>query len=68
MSDKLKQQLKQDYQILFKDSPEYFTVPNSRMIQEGAFVSFICFDDQDNYKERHWYPLSNIHRIKHLTK
>lgn len=62
--DKLRDLPKHDYQILFKDSPEYFLVPNSRMIQEDKFVSFVCFDDNDNYKERQWYPISNIYRIK----
>lgn len=55
---------KSDYEILFKDSAEYFLVPNAKMIQEGAFVRFLCFDDQDKYKETHWYPIANIHRLK----
>ena len=57
---------KHHYEILFKDSPEYFAVKNAKMIQEGSFVRFICFD---GFKplEDHWYPINNIHRIKRYT-
>jgi hypothetical protein len=54
---------KSDFEILFKDSPEYFAVKNAKMYTEGPLVCFVCFDD-DKYKETHWYPLCNIHRIK----
>lgn len=54
---------KTDFEILFKDSPGYFAIKNAKMIQEGAFVRFICFDE-DMFKEEHWYPIQNIHRIK----
>ena len=53
-----------DYEILFNDSSEYFIVLNAKMIQEGDFVRFICFDDEDNYKCDEWYPLCKIHRVK----
>lgn len=55
---------KADYELLFKDSSEYFSVLNAKMIQEGAFIRFICFNEQDKFKENHWYPIANIHRIK----
>ena len=52
-----------DFEILFKDSPEYFYVKGARMIQEGALIRFICFKD-GNFDCDHWYPIVNIHRIK----
>jgi hypothetical protein len=58
---------KHDYEILFKDSAEYFAVKNAKMIQEGAFVRFITFDcklPSARLEEDHWYPIVNIHRIK----
>lgn len=54
---------KRDYEILFKDSPEYFAVKNARMIQEGLFVRFISFDG-DVFKDDTWFPINVIHRIK----
>ena len=57
---------KHEYQILFKDSPEYFLIHNARMVQEGAFVRFMLFDG-DIWKEDHFYPIANIHRIKMLS-
>ncbi len=64
--DKTKE--KHDYEILFKDSPEYFGVKNARMLYEGPMVRFICFDENDKPKEDHWYPVCNIHRIKSYAK
>lgn len=55
---------KRDYEILFKDSPEYFWVANARMLFEGPMVRFICFNPDDTPKDDQWYPLANIHRIK----
>ena len=52
-----------DFEILFKDSPEYFYVSNARMFQEGKLIRFIVFENE-KFKEEHWYPISNIHRIK----
>lgn len=55
---------KSDYELLFNDTPEYFAVSNAKMVFEGQFVRFICFDENNNYKEDHWYPIIKIHRIK----
>lgn len=67
---KVKVWRKFDYEILFKDSPEYFMVPSARMIQlNGPFVRFVCFDETGEsrlYTE--WYPVANIHRIKRYEK
>ena len=54
------------YQILFKDSPEYFYVESHivRFLIEGPLIRFICFDKKGNYKKDEWYPVANIHRIK----
>jgi len=54
---------KHDYEITFKDSPEYFVVENAKMIPEETLVRFICFTG-DKYKEEVWYPTCNIYRIK----
>lgn len=54
---------KYDYEIMFKDSPEYFLIKNAKMIQEYSLVRFICFEG-DKYKEEVWYPTQNIYRIK----
>jgi hypothetical protein len=53
-----------DFEILFNDSPEYFIVESARMIQEGKFVRFICFDDNLVFHHDEWYPINKIHRIK----
>lgn len=53
-----------DYEITFHDSPDYFLVGNAKMIFENQMVRFICFDDDNKYKEDHWYPMSSINRIK----
>jgi len=55
---------KKNFEILFKDSPEYFAVKNAKMLIEGPFVRFISFDENDKYIEDQWYPIGNIHRIK----
>lgn len=55
---------KHDYEIMFLDSPEYFVVTNCKMIQEYKLVKFICFDENNKYKEEVWYPYEKIHRIK----
>jgi len=55
---------KADYELLFKDSSEYFLVENAKMIQEGLFIRFICFDLDNKFKANEWYPIANIHRIK----
>jgi len=58
------QMKKSDYEITFKDSPEYFVVANAKMIFENQMVRFICFDDDSKFKEEHWYPMVSINRIK----
>jgi hypothetical protein len=60
-----------DYEILFKDSPEYFVVQNAKMIPEGKLVRFICFDSAlptALLKEEVWYPINNIFRIKRYDR
>jgi hypothetical protein len=58
---------KHDYEILFKDSPEYFAVLNAKMMQEGSLIRFICFVD-DKLSHEEWYPIQNIHRIKRYAE
>lgn len=59
---------KYDYQILFKDSPDYFGVENARIILAvNGWVVFHVFDG-DTYKEQVFYPTANIHRIKQLDR
>jgi hypothetical protein len=55
---------KRDFEILFKDSPEYFAVLNAKMIFEGKkFVRFLIFEGDVLIAEE-FYPIQNIHRIK----
>ncbi|MBD3195606.1 MAG: hypothetical protein GF317_11150 [Candidatus Lokiarchaeota archaeon] len=61
---KEKQLKKSDFEILFRDSSEYFLVENAKMIQEGNLLRFICFDENDKFKEDIWYPMLNIYRVK----
>lgn len=56
--------IKSDFELLFKDSPEYFGVKNARMLVEGPFVRFIKFDENNIMIADEWYPIENIHRIK----
>lgn len=60
-------QKKADYEILFLDSPEYFSVVNARMFQEGLFVRFVQFEGH-NYAGDMWFPISNIHRIRRYER
>lgn len=55
---------KHDYEILFKDSPEYFVGKNAKMIQEGLMIRFIQFDENDNLASEESYPIFHIHRTK----
>lgn len=55
---------KNDYEILFIDSPEYFVIENARFIQEGKFARFLCFDKNNVYSHTIWHPINRIHRIK----
>lgn len=52
------------FEILFKDSIEYFRIENARMLaHDGSFVRFMIFDG-DTIKEEVFYPLVNVYRIK----
>ena len=55
---------KSDFEVLFKDSPDYFLVENAKIMFEQGMVRFICFTEADNWKEEVWYPMCNIYRIK----
>ena len=56
--------MKSDFELTFNDSPEYFLVSNAKMMQEQALVRFICFDENNKFKEDVWFPIAKIHRIK----
>lgn len=55
---------KYDYEVMFDDSPEYFLVANAKMLQEQNFVRFVCFNDDNSFKEDIWFPIRKVHRIK----
>jgi hypothetical protein len=55
---------KRNFQILFRDSSEYFYIVNARMFTEGPLVRFVLFNDQDEMLEDVYYPLCNVYRIK----
>lgn len=57
-----------NFEILFKDSPEYFAVAGAKMLVEGPFVRFICFDPEGKFKQDLWYPIENIFRIKRVNE
>jgi len=57
---------KRNFEILFRDSSEKFFVFNARMFNEAGLIRFICFNDDETYKECIYYPLINIYRIKEL--
>jgi hypothetical protein len=56
-----------DYEILFKDSPDYYVVKNAKFLIEGTFVRFICFEG-DEISHDEYYPTQHIHRIKRYYK
>ena len=59
---------KSDFEILFKDSPDYFGVQNARMILAvNGWVVFHVFDG-DKYLRQEMYPTQHIHRIKILPR
>ena len=58
---------KSDFEIMFKDSPDYFVIKNCKMFFEYMMVRFICFDESDNWKEEIWYPMESIFKIKRYT-
>ena len=62
------QMRKSDFEVSFQDSPDYFLVENAKMMQQGNLVRFICFDENDKFKEDIWYPMINIFRIKRYYK
>lgn len=55
--------VKRNFQILFRDSSEYFEVKNARMFNESNLIRFEVFES-DKWKETIYYPLCNIYRIK----
>lgn len=61
------QMFKSDFEILFKDSPEYFLIENAKMLIEGPLVRFLSFKKDEIYSDT-WYPLENIFRIKRYYK
>lgn len=67
MTPKEKAMKKTDFEILFKDSPEYYSVLNAKMIIEGSFVRFLCFIE-NTFSHDEWYPVQHIHRIKGYPK
>ena len=64
MTPQEKADIKGNFEILFKDSPEYFAINCAKMVQEGDLLRFICFDERGNLKEDAWFPIFNIHRVK----
>jgi hypothetical protein len=59
---------KSDFEILFKDSPEYYGVQNARIILAvNGWVVFHVFDS-DTYLRQEMYPTQHIQRIKMLPK
>ena len=57
-------ELRSNFDILFKDSPEYFRVSNARMIlADNGWVVFHVFDGS-LYSHQEFYPSANIHRIR----
>lgn len=64
---KQKQMEKSDFEVLFKNSPDYFVVQNAKLIFEENAARFVCFDG-DVFKEDVWFPYVNVHRIKRYSK
>lgn len=58
---------KHDYQLLFKDSPEYYWVPNSRLIINADVALFLVFKE-DTLVEQQFYPWQHIQRVKQLPR
>jgi len=55
---------KHDYEIMFLHSPEYFVVTNCKMIFENQMLRFICYNEDNSYKEDIWFPYISIYRVK----
>lgn len=59
---------KSDFEILFKDSPDYFVVKNARCILAvNGWIVFHVFEG-DTYLRQEMYPTQHIHRIKILPR
>jgi hypothetical protein len=57
---------KSNFEILFKDSPDYFVVRNARVILAvNGWVVFHVFEE-DTFVRQEMYPSQHIHRIKQL--
>jgi hypothetical protein len=57
---------KSNFEILFKDSPDYFSVLNARLILAvNGWVIFHVFSG-DTFVRQEMYPSQHIHRIKQL--
>lgn len=56
-----------DYELMFRDSPEYYCIENAKMFQEGAMITFMRYE-QDELVEQVWFPLSNIYRVKRYAE
>lgn len=54
------------YQILFQDSPEYFTHHNARMISMDGLLMFRTFTEDGELEDCYYYPMVNVHRIKEI--
>jgi hypothetical protein len=65
---KKESEMKGTFSILFKDSPEYVSIENARLLVESGLVRFMVFDDEDNFIEDIWFPLINIFRIQRNVK
>ena len=52
------------FEILFKDTSEYFYIENARLFTEGGFARFVKFNSDGTYIEDFYFPLINIYRIK----
>lgn len=55
---------KSNFEILFKDSAEYFAVSNAKMFTEGPYTRFVCFNEDNTFSHNEFYPTNDIHRIK----
>ena len=54
-----------DFEMRFKDSPEYFYINNAEMIQEGSMLRFDRFDEQTGeIVDTTFFPMIHIFRIK----
>jgi hypothetical protein len=56
---------KHKFEIVFRDSSEYFLSDNAKMVQEGKLLRFIEFKEQDGkvLTRSIYYPIANVFRI-----